>query len=154
MRLFPRRIRTATVVAALGLGLLSPVFAATNASAASAGQLCSSSKEGTKDGALTCTKDGTRFRWTASGAAPATTKAATTTKKPATTKPTATTKATATTVKGATKPAPAPAPASAPGQPVSGRFCAKASAGQKGKDNKGQTLTCKADASGKYRWTK
>lgn len=127
-----RSIAVATVLA-IGAGT---AFVATDASAATAGQLCASSKAGAKDGALTCTKDGSRFRWTAAGGAAPTTKAAKTTK-----------------AKSSPSPKPAAAP-SAPGQPVNGRFCAKADGGKRGKDNKGQSLTCSADKNGKFRWQK
>jgi hypothetical protein len=139
-----RSIAVATVLA-IGAGT---AFFTTDASAATAGQLCASSKAGTKDGALTCTKDGSRFRWTAGGAAPAATKAPKTTKAAKAEK---TTKA----AKSSSSPSPkAPAAPSTPGQPVNGRFCAKADGGKKGTDNKGQSLTCSADKNGKYRWQK
>jgi hypothetical protein len=138
------RIRSIAVASLLAIGA-STAFVATDASAATAGQLCASSKAGTKDGALTCTKDGSRFRWTAAGGASApTTKAA---------KAAKTTKA----AKSSSSPSPSPKPAAAPstpGQPVNGRFCAKADGGKRGTDNKGQSLTCSADKNGKYRWQK
>jgi hypothetical protein len=136
------RLRSVALAAGLAI-VASTGFAATSASAATAGQLCASSKVGTKDGALTCTKDGSRFRWTASGgAAPSATKAPKTTKAPKSTR-------------AASSPSPSPKAApSAPGQPVNGRFCAKADSGKRGTDNKGQSLTCSADKNGRYRWQK
>lgn len=129
------RLRSIAVATALAIAT-SVAITTPHASAATAGQLCPSSKVGTKDGALTCTKDGSRFRWTASGASAPVTKAA------------KTTKARSSAAKSS------PAPASAPGQPTNGRFCAKADSGKRGKDNKGQSLTCKADNNGRFRWTK
>jgi hypothetical protein len=150
-RISPFRTVAVTAVATLLAVGASTAFVATGASAATAGQLCASSKAGAKDGALTCTKDGSRFRWTAGGAAPAVTKApkaAKTTKAAAAEK---TTKA----AKSSSSPSPkAPAAPSTPGQPVNGRFCAKADSGKRGTDNKGQSLTCSADKNGKFRWQK
>ncbi len=129
--------RLRSIAVATGLAIAAS-FAVTapSASAATAGQLCSSAKVGTKDANLTCTKDGSRYRWAASGASAPTTKAA------------KTTKASSSAAKSS------PAPASAPGQPTNGRFCSKAESGKRGKDNKGQSLTCKADKNGRFRWTK
>jgi hypothetical protein len=139
-----RSVAVTAVATVLAIGA-STAFVATGASAATAGQLCASSKAGSKDGALTCTKDGARFRWTASGGATATTKAAKTTKATKTTKA----------AKSSSSPSPkAPAAPSTPGQPVNGRFCAKADSGKRGTDNKGQSLTCSADKNGKFRWQK
>ena len=149
-------IRTRVLAVALASVFASTlVLSSTPASAASAaGQLCASSKVGTTDkdasgATITCKKDGTRFRWTAGGAAaatkaPATTKAPGTTKKPSTA---------ATTTKAGAKAA-APAPAAATGAPVNGRFCAAADKGKTDKDKNGVTLTCKAGTGGKFRWTK
>ena len=77
--------------------------------------------------------------------APATTvKATKTTAKTATTKPAGTTKPAATTktTKGSS------------GTVTAGTFCKASAAGTTGKNAAGAVLTCKADAKGKYRWTK
>ncbi len=131
--------RFRSIALATGLVLAASLtVTAPSASAATAGQLCSSAKVGTKDGNLTCTKDGSRYRWAASGASAPATQAAKTTK--------------ASSSKSSSKSS--PTPASAPGQPTNGRFCAKAESGKRGTDNKGQKLTCKADKNGRFRWTK
>ena len=145
-----RRI-VATLIAAAAF--VAPVaLTASPASAAKAGQLCKAADEGKSQDGVTCTKDGTRFRWAGGAAttkAPATTKAktATTKAKTATTKATTNSKATGTTKKSSST-----AASTGGGDAVKGRFCAKADAGRKATDSKGRKLTCKADAAGKNRW--
>lgn len=110
------------------------------ASAAKAGQLCKAADVGKSEDGLKCTKDGTRFRWEAGGAAtkaPAT-KAAATTKKSSAAKSSATTKKSTA--------------SAGSGTAVNGRFCAAADKGRKATDANGRKLTCKADGNGKNRW--
>lgn len=151
-----RFVATLLTAAAIVAPLALPASAAT---APKAGQLCKAADVGKTKSGVTCTKDGTRYRWAAGKTA--------TTKAPATTKPakTATTKAvkaatpTTTAAKattnskatGTTKKPSAPASAGG-GNAVKGRFCAKADKGRKATDSKGRKLTCKADAAGKNRW--
>ena len=132
----------------VAVAVLSPLaFVAAPASAAKSGQLCKAADVGKSQDGFTCTKDGTRFRWT--GGATATTKKSTATTKKATgttKKATGTTKkSTATTKKSTTA-------SSGGGVAVNGRFCAAADKGRKETDSKGRKLTCKADANGKNRW--
>jgi hypothetical protein len=140
-----RRFLSALVIAT---AVVTPLAAAQPASAAKAGQLCKGADEGKKQDGLTCTKDGTRFRW--AGGAAAATKAPTTKKAAATTKKASTTdtKAAATTKKSSGS----SGASSGGGEAVKGRFCAKADDGRKATDAKGRKLTCKADAAGKNRW--
>jgi hypothetical protein len=140
-----RRFLSALVIAA---AVTAPVVIAQPASAAKAGQLCKGADVGTKQDGLTCTKDGTRFRW--AGGAAAATKAPTTKKATtkATTKATENTKAAATTKKSSTS----SGASTGGGEAVKGRFCAKADDGRKATDAKGRKLTCKADTAGKNRW--
>ncbi len=164
-------VRILTVSVAAGLG---PLLVAGAAQASSKGQLCKAADAGTKatdtksGGTITCTKDGTRYRWTGTGAAATPTTAAkvtkTTKKTPKTTKApkvTTTTKApkttatTKATTKATKKTKTTAAPATNPpevGVPVNGRFCKKALDGQTATDASGRTLTCKLDNNGKDRW--
>ncbi len=151
-----RRFLSAVLVAA---AVIAPVFNAQPASAAKAGQLCKAADVGTKADGLTCTKDGTRYRWAGGAAAatkaPTTKKAAVTTKKSTVTtkKSTVTTKASSSKATPTTKKSASTSGASAGGgDAVKGRFCAKADDGRKATDAKGRKLTCKADAAGKNRW--
>ena len=118
----------------IAVAVLSPLaLVAAPASAAKSGQLCKAADVGKSQDGFTCTKDGTRFRWT--GGATATTKKSTATTK----------KAPVTTKKSTTA-------SSGGGVAVNGRFCAAADKGRKETDSKGRKLTCKADANGKNRW--
>ena len=79
------RLRSIAIASGLVFATMTALVSTDASAAAKAGQICAAAKVGTKDGALTCTKDGSRFRWTGPGGASATTAAPTTT-APRTTK--------------------------------------------------------------------
>jgi hypothetical protein len=86
-RFAPQRTARRLIACAAAAAVIGLVAPGMSASAASAGGLCKSADEGKKDEAsdgtpIQCKKDGSRFRWTATGSAPKATKPA----KTATTK--------------------------------------------------------------------